>query len=99
MSGQFTIGQPIASTGKAHMVAVKCDLCPGEAAIFDPRKVENPQNEITRIVREHVCTKKKPEKKRKRFTSFVRPFFVEYETGTRRRRLGPPEKEDTDVTL
>lgn len=92
MSGQFTVGSPDPSTGKGHMVLVKCDLCPADPTLFDPRKVENAQNEIDRLIREHMCKKVSKEKKKRRFIRFIRPAFEEYEIGTRRHRLGRPEE-------
>lgn len=94
MSGQFTIGHLDPSTGKANLVAVKCDLCTADPALFDPAKVEVAQNEILRIIQTHICKKvPKPTKpKKKRFV--WRPRFMENVAGSRRARIGRYEEED-----
>lgn len=94
MSGQFTIGSPDPSTGKAHMVTVQCDLCTAEPILFDPRKVENGQNEISRIVKDHLCKKPERVKKKRRVSRVIKPTFTEHQIGDRRHRLGRPEEED-----
>lgn len=97
MSGQFTIGTPEGHTGKANMIAVKCDLCNTEV-LFDPEKV-NANNQIYAIAVEHVCKKPIKVRKKRRVFRFPRPKIMEYILGGRRERLGPPEPEEDDATV
>ena len=59
---QFTIEQNPVSTGKAHLVVVKCDLCLVREE-FDPKKFRRVNDGVRQIIDKHVCKKgKRPDK-------------------------------------